>query len=391
MSLVWLLWLFVTATMGVVPIVFDAGKGGLGNVAIAIVQLSFMTVGALIATRLPAHPIGWLYLGVGCVIAGGGAAEEYARRALHDHALPAGNAAAVAADVFEGPVLIGCLAAMLLLFPNGRLASPRWRLPARLGVAACAGATLTSVFAAGTLNAVEVANPYGVTGVAGHAVAGAQGVCFIAMFALIAAAAVSLVLRFRRAQGELRQQLKWLVAAAALLGFTFVASIPLWTLGGSWASIVWTLLFSISTTAIPVATAFAILRYRLYEIDVIIRRTLSYAVLLAALAGIYLAGVTLFGTLLRDVAGSSSGVVVTISTLAAAAAFQPARVRIQAAVDRRFYRSRYDAARTLDVFSGRLREQIDLEALSNEMLEVVGRTLHPRHATLWLRSIDGEL
>jgi len=139
-----------------------------------------------------------------------------------------------------------------------------------------------------------------------------------------------------------------------------------------------------------VATAFAILRYRLYEIDVIIRRTLSYAVLLAVLAGIYLAGVALFGTLLRDVAGSSGGAVVTISTLAAAAAFQPARVRIQAAVDRRFYRSRYDAARTLDVFSGRLREQIDLEALSNEMLEVVGRTLHPSHATLWLRSIDGE-
>jgi hypothetical protein len=390
MSLVWLLWLVVTATMGVGPLVFGAGKGGLGNVAIAIVQLSFMTVGALIATRLPAHPIGWLYLGVGCVIAGGGAAEEYARRALHDHALPAGNAAAVAADVFEGPVLIGCLAAMLLLFPNGRLASPRWRLPAWLGVAACAGATVTSVFAAGTLNAVEVANPYGVTGVAGDVVSVGQGVCFTAMFALIAAAAVALVVRFRRAQGELRQQLKWLVAAAALLGFTFVASIPLWTLGASWAGIVWTLLFSISTTAIPVATAFAILRYRLYEIDVIIRRTLSYAVLLAVLAGIYLTGVALFGTLLRDVAGSSGGAVVTISTLAAAAAFQPARSRIQAAVDRRFYRSRYDAALTLEAFSGRLREQIDLEALSNEMLQVVGGTLHPSHATLWLRSIGGE-
>ena len=391
MSLVWLLWLVVTATMGVVPLVFDAGKGGLANVAISIVLLSFMTVGALIATRLPAHPIGWLYLGVGCVIAGGGAAEEYGRRALHDHALPAGDAAAVAANALEGPVLIGCLAAMLLLFPSGRLASPRWRLPAWLGVVAFAGATVSSVFAAGTMNAVEAANPYGATGAAGDVVSVAQGVCFVAMFALIAAAAVSLVVRFRRAQGELRQQLKWLVAAAALLGCTFVVSIPLWTISASWAGIAWTLLFSISTTAIPVATAFAILRYRLYEIDVIIRRTLSYAVLLAALAGVYLTGVALFGTLLRDVVGSSSGAVVTISTLAAAAAFQPARSRIQAAVDRRFYRSRYDAARTLDVFSGRLREQIDLQALSNEMLEVVGSTLHPSHVTLWLRSIDGEL
>jgi hypothetical protein len=258
-------------------------------------------------------------------------------------------------------------------------------------VVAFAGATVSSVFAPGTMNAVEVANPYGATGVAGDIVTVAQGVCFPAMFALIAAAAISLVVRFRRAQGELRQQLKWLVAAAALLGCTFVVSIPLWTISASWAGIAWTLLFSISTTAIPVATAFAILRYRLYEIDVIIRRTLSYAVLLAVLAGIYLAGVALFGTLLRDVAGSSGGAVVTISTLAAAAAFQPARSRIQAAVDRRFYRSRYDAAHTLDVFSGRLREQIDLEALSNEMLEVVGRTLHPSHVTLWLRSIDGEL
>jgi hypothetical protein len=126
--LVWLLWLVVTATMVVAPLAFDAGKGGLANVAIAIVQLSFMTVGALIATRLPAHPIGWLYLGVGCVVAGGGAAEEYARRALHDHALPAGDAAAVAANVLQGPVVIGCLAATLVLFPSGRLASPRCRL-----------------------------------------------------------------------------------------------------------------------------------------------------------------------------------------------------------------------------------------------------------------------
>ena len=387
-QLVWLLWASASVFM-FAPLVADSSARGFASLMIAVVQLAFMTVGALIATRLPAHPIGWLYLGVGCVIAGGGAAEGYARRALHDHALPAGDAAAVVANVFEGAVLIGCLAAMLLLFPNGRLPSARWRLPARLGVVAFTGAVVASAFQPGTMNSVEIANPYGATGVAATVVAVIEGICFPIMFALIAAAAVSLVLRFRHAQGELRQQLKWLVAAASLLGCTFVVSIPLWSVSASWGNIVWTLLFSISTTAIPVATAFAILRYRLYEIDVIIRRTLSYAVLLAVLAGIYLTGVALFGTLLRDVAGSSSGAVVTISTLAAAAAFQPARSRIQAAIDRRFYRSRYDAAHTLDVFSGRLREQIDLQALSNEVVEVVASTLHPSHVTLWLRSIDG--
>ena len=136
---------------------------------------------------------------------------------------------------------------------------------------------------------------------------------------------------------------------------------------------------------IPVAIGIAVLRYRLYEIDVIIRKTLVYAVLIGALALVYLGGISLIGWTLRDVAGQSSTLAITLSTLAVAAAFQPLRHRIQQAVDRRFYRQTYDAQRTLDAFNGRLREHVDLDSLQNEVLGVARETLQPGHATLWLR------
>jgi hypothetical protein len=140
---------------------------------------------------------------------------------------------------------------------------------------------------------------------------------------------------------------------------------------------------------IPVAIVFAVLRYRLYEIDVIIRRTIVYAVLVAVLAAVYLGGVTVVGGLLRTVTGGSGAIGVTVSTLAVAAAFQPLRRRIQRAVDHRFYRGRYDAARTLESFSGRLREQVEIETVSGEVLDVVRQTLQPAHVSLWLRSPEG--
>jgi hypothetical protein len=200
------------------------------------------------------------------------------------------------------------------------------------------------------------------------------------------AAAIGQVRRFRGATGLLRQQLKWLVASTSLLGVTFGCAIALWSISASWSGAVWTLLFTLSTASLPIATGVAILRYRLYDIDVLIRRTVTYAVLVVVLGACYLAGIWLLGGLLRSLTGASGAVAVTISTLAVLAAFQPLRARVQATVDRRFARQRYDAARALAALSSRLREHVELEAIEHDLLTLVDSTVQPRHASLWLRS-----
>jgi hypothetical protein len=208
---------------------------------------------------------------------------------------------------------------------------------------------------------------------------------------MMVASAASLVVRFRRAHGPERQQLRWLAASAAAVAVIYAVVEPVSALvdSGSGQAPQWLTVAEdvalVSFALIPIAIVFAVLRYRLYEIDVIIRRTLVYAVLVAVLAAMYLGGVTLVGGILRGATGGSGALSVTLSTLAVAAAFQPLRGRIQRAVDRRFYRARYDASRTLEAFSGRLREQVDLETVTDEVLAVVRHTLQPAHATMWLK------
>ena len=202
---------------------------------------------------------------------------------------------------------------------------------------------------------------------------------------LMVPATVSLVLRFRRSAGVQRLQLKWFAASAAGLAFAALVSPVLWSLGGVWADDVDGLVWSLAGTALVIATGIAVLRYRLYEIDVIIRKTLIYTTLIATLGVAYLAGVFLIGFAFQSVTGRSDTLAVTLSTLAVAAGFQPARARIQRLVDQRFYRASYDANRALDGFTGRLREQIDLDLLSGDVLEVVQATMQPAHASVWLR------
>jgi hypothetical protein len=189
-----------------------------------------------------------------------------------------------------------------------------------------------------------------------------------------------------------RQQVKWLIGGAAIA--LTCLGIMLFGPASSSSTLVQTAIsiaLPIGLAALPVSIGVGILRYRLYEIDVIIRKTLVYAVLAGTLAVTYLGGISLIDHALQAVTGQSGALAVTVSTLVVAAAFQPLRARIQRAVDQRFYREKYDATRTLDAFAGRLRDQIELDALTADVLGVVRLTLQPRHASLWLRPADGSL
>jgi hypothetical protein len=338
----------------------------------SVVYLAFPVVGALIASRQPGNAIGWLFL-----VAGLGRAVDYVAAGYATYAavtepgsLPGGAYAAVVADLTWVPTLLGGTALLFLLFPHGRLPSRRWRpVVALVGVVTLAYVVGTALNSDPLYYLPEVDNPLGVA--ATTTVVDAAGGAAIVLILL---AVASLVLRFRRSRGQERQQLKWLVYAASLL---FISAPIQPQLDGGLVS---DLLFAFLISLLPVAVGIAILRHRLYDIDLVIRRTLVYAVLTATLAVAYLGSVLLVG-----LAVGRSGFAVAVSTLAVAALFRPALARIQAVVDRRFYRRRYDAAVTLEAFGGRLRDELDLETLVGDLARVVRETVQPAHVSLWLR------
>jgi hypothetical protein len=330
------------------------------------------TVGALLASRRPAHPVGWLLLTLALSVTASGVADGYARYGLvaRPGALPAARWVAIysPATLFMGLVCVGFV---LLLTPTGSLPSPRWRWWARVAAAAPAGLVVALTVGPGL-----VIPPYesAVDPVAVPALAGAVrltiAVAFVLTVGALAVSAWSLVVRFRHARGIERQQLRWIAFAAALTGVAAAVVLAGMALG---ATVVLLLAVGVCLAILPLATGAAILRYRLYDIDRIISRTLAYA-LLTVLLGLGYAAVALgLGQLLGRAA-----------TLAVAGLFQPARRRIQRVVDRRFNRRRYDAARTIQAFSARLRQQIDLDTLTAELLGVVEQTMQPTSVSLWL-------
>ena len=352
------------------------------DVMYGVFSLAFPVVGALIASRQPRNAIGWLLLGTGVILAVEQSLVGYATRALikEPGTLPAGAHAALVADMVWVPVLVGGVAGLCLLFPDGRLPTPRWRPALWLGAAFVASYVIGTTLNPGSLYYFsEVENPLGVERARSVTSVLVDGSGAVAI-PLILVAVASLVARFRRSRGQERQQIKWLAYAAALLA----ASAPVQPLlddvevAGVLVSDV---LFVSLISLLPVAVGIAILRHRLYDVDVVINRTLVYGALTATLAGTYLGLVLLIGLAIGE-----SDVAVAGSTLAVAALVRPARARIQALVDRRFYRRRYDAARTLEAFGGRLREELDLEALGGDLRSVVRETVQPAHVSLWLRS-----
>ena len=266
-----------------------------------------------------------------------------------------------------------------LLFPTGRLLSPRWRPVAWLAGAATAAivalAVLQPTFVLESGRTVD--NPIGVAAAANPDESTAGTVLTSVLMLSVLAAFTSLILRFRRSRGEERQQLKWFTYAAALVPFV--------ALGEVLPEAVANLLFAALVAFLPIAAGIAILRYRLYEIDRLINRTLVYGVLTALLGLIYVGAVLVLGQLSGAVGAKTPSWVIATATLTVAAMFQPARRRIQAAVDRRFNRRKYNAVKTVEGFSARLRDEVDLDTLSTELLAVVDQTMQPARSSLWLR------
>jgi hypothetical protein len=341
-----------------------------------LVFIAFLVVGCLILARRPSNVIGWIFTAVGLLTTTAILAEGYAKYAYvtHPGSLPGRLAAAwVEAWIWYLMIML-TLVFPLLLFPTGRSLSPRWRPVAWLAVAVTvAWAVLGALSPSLELpNRRTVANPIGVADVGGvDADTLLAVVTGLALLSLVLAV-VALALRFRRSRGVERQQLKWFAYAGAL-----VLLVPLiGFVAPSLGNLPWVVVI-----ALPVAVGIAILRYRLYDIDRLINRTLVYGLLTALLGGVYASVVLVLGQLL----GQDSSLAVAGATLAVAALFQPARRRIQAVVDRRFNRRKYNAAKTIEAFTTRLREQVDLDTLSAELLAVVDQTMQPTTASLWLR------
>ena len=347
--------------------------------AIVLVTVSAAAVGALVASRRPRHPVGWLLLGVGL-----GLVVSLLVQAYVDYGLLARPGSLPGARYLAGfaystvPIWLSCAGFVLLLTPTGRLPSPRWRWWARLAAAAPVVTVLGSVVQPDPLAPDYYGNPLAVPALARVLVVPAVAGVVAVMVSLLVGA-LSLVVRFRRARGVERLQLRWLAYAAALAaGLLLVALFAGFLLAKD--EVVFVSL-ALGVALLPLATGAAILQYRLFDLDRIISRTLAYGLLTVLLGLGYAAVVLGLGRLL----GRDSSLAVAAATLAVAALFQPLRRRVQAAVDRRFNRRRYDAARIIEAFAARLRDQVDLDALHGELLAVVDQTMQPTRASFWLR------
>jgi fumarate reductase subunit D len=372
-------------------------SGALLDLLLYVPFLAFPLVGALVASRRPRNPIGWICLAVGLMwmlIAVGDQYEVYAR-AVFGSVPGTVTLDALTQWMWIPPVgLLGIY--MILLFPDGRLPSRRWRPLAWLAGAVMVLASLGITIAPGPLEGHPgVRNPFGLEG---HPWISDAGIGIILLLPLcMLASAVSLVLRYRRSRGDERQQIKWIAFAASFVGMVylitmvssfivpsgaawFAGSTPLWLELLQYAAL-------ISLTAVPIAVGFAVLKYRLYEIDLLINRALVYGSLTVMLALVYFGGVAATQAIFRTLTGQEEQpqIAIVVSTLVIAALFTPLRRRNQALVDRRFYRRKYDARKTLDAFSTRLRDETDLEALNSELVGVVRETMQPKHLSLWLR------
>jgi hypothetical protein len=388
-ALAWALFALVVLEFAAYPwldrLMRQAGRPELGllipfSVAPTLAALVASAVGVVLASRRPRHPVGWLLLALGFVMVTSGAAAAYASYGLfvRPGALPAaGVVARVYAPLIEAVFAI--LGFIVLLTPTGSPPTRRWRWWVWVFASTMAVLLVAATIAPGSMDPRMLAEegPQDLRTFGGALLVvnlAAQAVGIL----IILAGAGSLVTRFRHARGVERQQLRWVALAAALTGVAMLVVAVLIAVGNAllagWAGVLCTLF-------LPLATGAAILRYRLYDLDRIISRTLAYGLLTLLLGGGY-AGVVLgLGQLL----GRNSPLVVAGATLAVAAVFQPARRRIQTVVDRRFNRRRHDAAQTIEAFSARLHQEVDLNTLTAELLAVVEETMQPTQASLWLR------
>jgi len=352
-----------------------AGDPAVHVVLTALVLMAFAVLGAMVASRHPRNAVGWLLvlisLFLGIVVV--------SDRLYWHVALTSGATAGIApflawlASWSWIPALVLAFVVFPSVFPTGRPLSRRWRPLLWIAFAAGAMTFVGIAFVPGIIPSHDVVNPVGIDS---GAVKIIGDVGFTILIPTALASIVSLIVRFTRSHGTERQQLKWVVAAAALLPIAFA--------GFGVSDDAGFAILLLGLLIVAAAVAIAMLRYRLYDIDVVINRALVYGSLTALLAGTYLGSVLLLQFVLSGVTANNS-LAVAASTLGVAALFQPARRRVQQAVDHRFYRRKYDAARTLERFGARLRDEVDLDALEDDLRAVVVETMQPQHVSLWLR------
>jgi hypothetical protein len=352
-----------------------------------LITPTFATLGVLIVSRRPGNVIGWIFL----ILSVAGSLQmffgQYATVALISDSkqLPGGAFAAWLSTLMQSTFVYPILF-LILLFPTGKLLSPRWRVVGWAAGVVIVASVVTLALRPGPIeNFPSARNPFGgppfVEWV--EAAGGVLGpACFVA-------AIVSLILRFRRSRGEERQQIKWFAYASALgfMAILFVTLFDLPVADERTDALLEHLVWTVAPLSLPVSAGIAILRYRLYDIDVIINRTLVYGTLTALLAAVYFGGVAATQAIVRTLTGQQEQpqLAIVVSTLLIAALFNPLRRHIQSFIDRRFYRRKYDAAKTLEAFSAKLRDETDLDALSDDLVGVVRETMQPAHISLWLR------
>ena len=389
-GLAWALVVLVLLEFATFPwldrLIREAGRADLApmtafSIPPSLAALTAGLVGVVLASRRPRHPVGWLLLTLGLCLATSGAAAGYVPYGLvvRPGVLPAAHLVARLYPTVTDAAL-AALGFVLLLTPTGSPPSPRWRWWAWGSAGATAVLLVAATIVPGSLDpdALVAGGPQEFRAFGGALRAANQAAQAAAILAILAGTA-SLVVRFRHARGIERQQLRWVALAAGLMGVAMAAVAVLVAAGevdlAGWVAV-------LGVALLPLATGAAILRYRLYDLDRIISRTVAYGLLTLLLGGGYAVVVLGLGQLLGR---RSPSLVVAGATLAVAAAFQPARRRVQQVVDRRFNRRRYDAARTIEGFSAWVRQQVDLDALTSELLAVVDQTMQPTQVALWLR------
>ena len=373
--------------------------GTIGELLVLVPFLAFPLVGALIASKRPYNPIGWI-----CLVAGllwmlmilSESYSEYGLARPGSVPFPVTVHALLYAWLWVPTVgLMGIY--LVLLFPDGRLPSKRWRPLAWFSGALIVLESAAIFLTPGPLDLGGIRNPFGLEG---HPWVNTVALVVLPLLALcMVASAVSLVMRYRHSGAEVRQQIKWIAFAGSFLGLLYFGTMSvgsaLWILSGpetpsdlgtrsGWGALLENVMV-LSFAGVPVAIGIAVLKYRLYDIDLIINRALVYVSLTVLLAAVYAGCVVGLQAVLRALTGQESTLAVVVSTLAIAALFNPLRRRVQVLVDRGFYRRKYDARKTLDAFSAKLRNETDLEALHIELVGVIRETVQPAHASLWLR------
>src|SRR5215210_8542059 len=386
--LAWSLWVLALLLLPGVILQISLNWVGPTDIPFAVgfiaVQLGTATAGAIISSQLPQNAVGWIFLAIGLLLGLLFAAGAYAELGVntgYDTLLPGTGIAAWIGTWIFIPAAFGLPMFLLLLFPDGRFVSRRWRLAGWILGVIVVFAVATKALKPGRIPP-GVEKPLAPGGVVGEVFRDLDSVTDILALPAFALAVAGLVVRLRRSRGVERQQLKWFTYSAALVGAGFAT--PILIPDGPAADLVF-LVGLLALAGLPVAAGIAILRYRLYDIDVIVNRTLVYGSLTVSLVAVYVGSVVSLQYAFRALTGGGTQLAVVASTLVIAALFDPLRRRVQNFIDRRFYRRKYDAQKTLSAFSEKLREETNLETLNAELLSVIQETMQPEHVSLWLR------